>query len=51
MPSSVVLSIKYFAERETLRVTFVSGMVYDYKNVPVEIYEEIITSRSKRYIS
>ncbi len=47
MPSSVVSAIKYDAQNETLRIIFVSGMVYDYKEVPEEIYMEMKTSKSK----
>lgn len=47
MPSSVVSAIKYDAQSETLRVIFVSGMVYDYKEVPEEIYIEMEMSKSK----
>ncbi len=47
MPSSVVSAIKYDAKSETLRIIFVSRMVYDYKKVPEEIYNEIKTYRSK----
>ena len=47
MPSSVVSAIKYDAKTATLRVIYVSGMVYDYKEVPQEIYTEMKTSKSK----
>ncbi len=47
MPSSVVSAINYDAQSATLRVIFVSGMVYDYKEVPEEIYKEMKTSVSK----
>jgi hypothetical protein len=47
MPSSVVSSISYDAAKVTLRITFVSGMIYNYKNVPEEIYQALKTSRSK----
>ena len=47
MPSSVVASFKYHAPSSTLRVTYVSGTVYDYKNVPEEIYTAMKTSFSK----
>ncbi len=33
MPSSVVSAIEYDAQSATLRIVFVSGMVYDYKEV------------------
>ena len=47
MPSSVVSAISYDASTATLRITFVSGMIYDYKNVPEETYIAMKTSGSK----
>ncbi|MEO6454986.1 MAG: KTSC domain-containing protein [Ginsengibacter sp.] len=47
MPSSVVSAISYNAATATLRITFVSGMIYDYKNVPEEVYTALKTSGSK----
>ena len=34
MPSTVVYHFHYNKDACTLRITFVTGMVYDYKNVP-----------------
>ncbi|MDQ6761849.1 MAG: KTSC domain-containing protein [Bacteroidota bacterium] len=47
MPSSVVSGIKYDIESATLRITFVSGMIYDYKDVPEDVYIAMETSGSK----
>jgi len=47
MPSSVVAAIKYDAHSSTLRVIYVSGNVYDYKNVPEEVYNAMKTASSK----
>lgn len=47
MPSSVVAKMIYNEEKQTLRIVYVSGMVYDYKNVPWEVYEAMKTSGSK----
>ena len=47
MPSSVVAAIRYDAPSSTLRVIYVSGSVYDYKNVPEKVYNEMKTSSSK----
>jgi hypothetical protein len=47
MPSSVVAAIRYDAPTSTLRVIYVTGLVYDYKNVPEEIYTAMKTSFSK----
>lgn len=47
MPSSVIAQIKYYPESSTLRIVFVSGMIFDYKNVPEEVYYKMRTSGSK----
>jgi hypothetical protein len=47
MPSSVVANMKYDAERAILRVIFMSGNIYDYKNVPERVYNEMRTAGSK----
>ena len=47
MPSSVVAHMHYDVATKTLRVVFVSGMVYDYKNVPEKVYTAMKTSGSK----
>ena len=47
MPSSVVHSFHYDPLSLTLRVTFVSGKVYDYLNVPGEKYKEMKEAFSK----
>ena len=39
--------MNYNADTSTLRVTFVSGMVYEYKDVPEEIYIAMKTSGAK----
>ena len=39
--------MNYNAETATLRVTFVSGVIYDYKNVPEEVYVAMKTSGAK----
>ena len=52
MPSSVVAGISYQAETGTLRVWFVSGSIYDYKDVPPEIVKALKTASSKgRYLN
>jgi len=38
MPSSVIAGIKDDKLYHTLRIVYVSGMMYDYKNVPEQIY-------------
>jgi hypothetical protein len=47
MPSSVVAAIKYDVSSSALRIIFVSGKVYDYKDVPEEVYTAMKTSVSK----
>jgi hypothetical protein len=47
MPSSVVAAIRYDAATSTLRVIYVSGSVYDYKQVPEKVYKEMRTASSK----
>lgn len=47
MPSSVVSSFSYDYASATLRVVFVSGMVYDYLNVPEKVYTAMKASASK----
>ena len=47
IPSSVVAEMIYDDETEILRIIFVSGMAYDYKKVPLEVYEAMKASGSK----
>lgn len=47
MPSSVVAAMEYDANTAKLRIIFVSGKVYDYKNVPEDVYNQMKTSASK----
>jgi len=47
MPSSVVTAVEYDKFSQTLRVIYVSGRAYDYKNVPEEIYAAMKTAFSK----
>lgn len=47
MPSSVIKYFNYHPESETLKVVFISGMVYEYKSVPKDVYEKMRSSFSK----
>jgi hypothetical protein len=47
MPSTVIASSSYNQETSTLTIVFVSGIVYQYKNVPAKIYQAMKDSRSK----
>lgn len=52
MPSSVIKYFSYDAGKETLKITFVTDMVYLYKNVPEKIYKMLKVSGSKgRYFN
>jgi len=47
MPSSVISFIHYDAGKKILRVGYVSGMVYDYKQVPEAVYLDMKAAFSK----
>lgn len=47
MPSSVVAAIRYDINTSTLRIIYVSGSVYDYKDVPEKVYNEMKKAFSK----
>ncbi|MDB5248394.1 MAG: ATPase protein [Segetibacter sp.] len=47
MPSTVISSMKYNIDAATLTITFVSGLVYEFKSVPEEIYNALRTSGAK----
>ena len=47
MPSSVVANMRYDPATATLRIVYVSGMVYDYKGVPGRVYEAMKNASSK----
>ena len=47
MPSSVVAAMEYIENVSTLRITYTSGNVYDYKGVPPEVFEEMKVAGSK----
>lgn len=47
MPSSVVAHMEYIAEAEILRITFVSGLIYDYLHVPQYMFDKMKASKSK----
>lgn len=52
MPSSVIKYFSYDAATETLKILFVTDMVYLYKNVPEKIYKMLKASGSKgRYFN
>jgi hypothetical protein len=47
MPSSVIAKMSYDPASTTLRVIFVSGMVYEYRNVPESVYQAMKNAPSK----
>ncbi|MEO6290556.1 MAG: KTSC domain-containing protein [Ginsengibacter sp.] len=47
MPSSVLSTISYRRATASLTITFVSGTVYIYRNVPEEKYVGLLASKSK----
>ena len=47
MPSSVVAAMHYDEQKKVLRIVYTSGAVYDYKNVPAPVYEQMRASGSK----
>ena len=47
MPSTVVADMKYNVLDETLRVRFVSGLIYEYKKVPLEVFKAMKKAHSK----
>ncbi|GAA0640106.1 KTSC domain-containing protein [Brevundimonas lenta] len=47
MPSSVIRGFSYDEPKRRLRITFVSGDVYDYLDVPPMIFDGLRVAQSK----
>jgi len=47
MPSAVVSAFFYDSVSSTLRVRYTSGIIYDYLNVPANVYEAMKNAFSK----
>lgn len=47
MPSSVILKYKYDETVKALEITFVSGSVYVYKDIPQAVFERFRQAISK----
>ena len=47
MPSSVIRKHHYEPDAEELTITFVTGRIYLYKEVPAEVYGEFCDAYSK----
>ncbi|WEA01526.1 KTSC domain-containing protein [Mucilaginibacter sp. SJ] len=51
MPSTVIQNMDYDLETQVLKISYVSGQTYLYKNVPEKVYKELKSSRVKgRYL-
>jgi len=51
MPSTVISTMEYNPETQTLKIAYVSGQTYVYKDVPETVYKELKASRVKgRYL-
>jgi hypothetical protein len=47
MPSSVISFFKYDAIKKILKIVYVSGAVYNYLNVPDNVYNQFTRAKSK----
>jgi hypothetical protein len=47
MPSTAIADIEYELDRERLTVTFVTGRIYEYFDVPVEVVASFQSAFSK----
>lgn len=47
MPSSVILKYHYDEAAKVLQITFVSGSVYLYRNIPLIVFDRFRQARSK----
>ncbi len=47
MPSTVVKYFRYNEESHTLTIHYVSGMVYEYLEVPEKVFTDLKQSKSK----
>jgi len=47
MPSTAIANIKYDDRRNRLTVTFVTGRIYEYVDVPSEVAESFQSANSK----
>lgn len=44
--SSAIKNVMYNAHTRTLKVQFIGGQLYEYQNVPVEVYDEFCQAES-----
>jgi len=51
MPSTVISTMTYDPETKSLTISYVSGQIYAYRDVPETVYKELKASRVKgRYL-
>ena len=51
MPSTVISTMEYDPETKTLKIAYVSGQTYVYRDVPETVFKELKASRVKgRYL-
>ncbi|MGQ0533896.1 MAG: KTSC domain-containing protein [Caulobacteraceae bacterium] len=47
MPSTAIADIEYDPERKQLRITFVTGRIYIYEDVPIDVFEDLMSTSSR----
>jgi hypothetical protein len=47
MPSTVIEGVDYDRARLQLRVTFTTGRIYEYANVPADVVAELLSAGSR----
>ena len=47
MPSTVIASFTYNSQKQILQIRFVSGLLYNYIDVPEEVYKDMKQAFSK----
>ena len=47
MPSTVIDYFRYDSDKQCLIITFLSGNIYSYKDVPEKVYKQMKASQSK----
>lgn len=47
MPSTVIKSYRYFPQEKILRIEYLSGIIYDYLEVPQQVFDDFRAAFSK----
>jgi lysyl-tRNA synthetase class 2 len=47
MPSTVIKQLEYHRDTKSLKIQFVSGLIYLYNDVPEEVYDQFRSYREK----